>query len=192
MLAALRQRAPHFTICKLTHNCRNTKNIGEETASVSGFAKPPFRPTAIDGIPVDYQFYADEADQTKRIETLLKKLLGDGIPARKITVLSPKAENNSCFPALQKLNSVKVEQISDSFFDDKSTDKITFATIHSFKGLENSIIVLTDAEDLLSDTARSLLYVGMSRAKQRLYMILPENLRGQYQSLLNEKLRTAI
>lgn len=192
MLAALKQRAPHFTICKLTRNCRNTKNIGEETASVSGFSKPPFRPTAIDGVPVDYQFYSDAADQTKRIETLLKKLTADGIPPRKITVLSPKASENSCFPALQKLNSVKVEQISDSFFDEKITDKITFATIQSFKGLENSIIVLTDKEDLLNDNARSLLYVGMSRAKQRLYMILSENLREQYQSLLNEKLRKGV
>lgn len=192
MFAVLKQRAPHFTVCRLTRNCRNTKNIGEETASVSGFAKPPFRPTAIDGVPVDYQFYADEADQTKRIETLLKKLTADGIPARKITVLSPKVAENSCFSSLQKLNSVKVEQISDSFFDEKVTDKITFATIHSFKGLENSIIVLTDTEDLLSDGSRSLLYVGMSRAKQRLYMILPEHLRQQYQSLLNEKLRASV
>lgn len=192
MLGALRQRAPHFTYCKLTHNCRNTKNIGEETASVSGFAKPPFRPTAIDGVPVDYQFYSDSADQTKKIETLLKKLIADGIPARKITVLSPKASESSCFPALQKLNSVKVEQISDSFFDDKGTDKITFATIHSFKGLENSIIILTDKEDLVNEKAKSLLYVGMSRAKQRLYMILSEKLREQYQSLLNEKLRASV
>ena len=192
MLAALRQRAPHFTYCKLTHNCRNTKNIGEETASVSGFAKPPFRPTAIDGVPVDYQFYADEADQIKRIETLLKKLITDGIPARKITVLSPKASENSCLPALQTLNSVKVEQISDSFFDEKGTNKITFATIHSFKGLENSVIVLTDKEDLMNEKAKSLLYVGMSRAKQRLYMILSEKLREQYQSLLNEKLRASV
>lgn len=192
MLGALRQRAPHFTYCKLTHNCRNTKNIGEETASVSGFAKPLFRPTAIDGVPVDYQFYADAADQTKRIETLLKKLIADGIPARKITVLTPKASENSCFPALQKLSSVKVEQISDSFFDDEITDKITFATVHSFKGLENSVIVLTDKEDLMNDKAKSLLYVGMSRAKQRLYIILSEKLREQYQSLLNEKLRASV
>lgn len=192
MLAALRQRAPHFTYCKLTHNCRNTKNIGEETASVSGFAKPPFHSTAIDGVPVDYQFYADEADQTKRIETLLKKLLAEGIPARKITVLSPRATENSCFPALQNLNSFKIEPISDAFFDETGTDKITFATIQSFKGLENSVIVLTDAADLLNDKARSLLYVGMSRAKQRLYMILPENLREQYQSLLSERLRANV
>lgn len=156
MLAALTQRAPHFTHCKLTRNCRNTKNIGEETASVSGFSKPPFRPTAIDGVPVDYQFYADEADQTKRIETLLKKLIADGIQPQQITVLSTKAAENSCFPALRQSSSVKVEQISDSFFDEKAVDKITFATIHSFKGLENSIVVLTDAEDLLSDAAHSL------------------------------------
>ena len=109
MLAAIRQRAPHFTISKLTRNCRNTKNIGEETASVSGFTKPPFRPTAIDGIPVDYQFYSDEADQIKRIETLVKKLIAEGVVAQKITILSPVKIEDSCFAALQKTNSIKVE-----------------------------------------------------------------------------------
>ncbi|CAN5624128.1 hypothetical protein BH24ACI2_BH24ACI2_15140 [soil metagenome] len=192
MLAALKQRAPHFTICKLTRNCRNTKNIGEETASVSGFTKPPFLPTAIDGVPVDYQFFSGEADQTKRIEMLLKKLIDDGIEARSITVLSSKASKKSCFPALQKLNSVKVKQISDSFFDGGDADKVTFATVHSFKGLENSVIVLTDTDELLTDNARSLLYVGMSRAKQRLYMILSEKLKEQYQLLLNEKLKQTV
>lgn len=192
MVSAIRERSPHFTVCKLTRNCRNTKNIGEETAFVSGFSKPPFRPTTIDGVPVDYQFYLDEADQTIRIEKLLRNLIAEGIPPRRITVLSPKKAESSCFLALQRLDSVRIDQISDAFFDEKGTDKVTFATIHSFKGLENAIIVLTDAEELLSDVAHSLLYVGMSRAKQRLYMILSENLRIQYESLMGEKLKKTI
>ncbi len=188
MIDALKQRSPHFTFCGLTRNCRNTKNIGEETASVSGFTKPPFRPTAIDGVPVDYQFYKTDSDQLKRIETLLQKLVADGIPPREITVLSTRAKEHSCFSALQSLPSINIEQISESFFDKKSAGCITFATIHAFKGLENSIIVLTDCEDLLSDASHSLLYVGMSRAKQGLHMILSESLRPQYQALLKERI----
>lgn len=192
MLSLIRQRAPHFTISKLTRNCRNTKNIGEETAAVSGFVKPPFRLTAIDGIPVDYQFYSDEVDQTVRIEKLLKKLTTEGVPAQRITVLSPKKTDDSCFPELRKLSSINVEQVSDLFFSDKNADTVTFTTIHSFKGLENAVIILTDVEDLTNEKAKSILYVGMSRAKQRLYMILSEKLREQYQFLLNEKLRANV
>lgn len=192
MLAVIRQRAPHFTISKLTRNCRNTKNIGEETASVSGFTKPPFLPTAVEGVPVDYQFYSDETDQREKIEGLLKKLITEKVPARRITILSPKKTEDSCISELKRSNSIDVGQVTESFFDSKSVDVITFSTIHSFKGLENAVIVLTDIDDLTDEKAKSLLYVGMSRAKQRLYMILSENLREQYQVILDEKFRSLV
>jgi ATP-dependent exoDNAse (exonuclease V) beta subunit len=51
--------------------------------------------------------------------------------------------------------------------------KISFAGISDFKGLENSAIILTDltAEHLRREEP-SVLYVGMSRAKAYLVMIL--------------------
>jgi superfamily I DNA/RNA helicase len=112
----------------------------------------------------------------------------EGIAPRKITVLSPVAIQKSCFDSLLASGKFGGEEISSSFFDPEF-NKITFSTIHSFKGLENSVIVLTDVEDLTSIAARSLLYVGMSRARQRLYMLLPEKLRSAYNKLNEESLK---
>lgn len=188
MLQCIKERAPYFTDYKLRINCRNTKKIGEETAAISGFNKPPFLASDIEGIPVDYIFYENRDNQINRIESILSKLAYEGIAPRKITVLSPVAIQKSCFDSLLASGKVEVEEISSSFFDPEF-NKITFSTIHSFKGLENSVIVLTDVENLTSVSARSLLYVGMSRARQRLYMLLPEKLRSAYNKLNEESLK---
>ena len=58
----LRQRltseAGNFARVPLKQNCRNTRNIGEETALLSGFASPPYRLGHVAGPPVDYRFYS--------------------------------------------------------------------------------------------------------------------------------------
>lgn len=58
MLKILEKRAS-FSRFKLSINCRNTKPVGEEIALVTGFEKPPFLPTNIEGNPVNYNFYKD-------------------------------------------------------------------------------------------------------------------------------------
>jgi len=191
MLDELSRRSPHFTLCKLTRNCRNTRNIGEETSVLSGFEKPPFHLTTMDGLPVDYQFYSDAEDQARRLNNLLTRLVGDGISLQNITILSCKAAEKGCLVRLNETTNLEIEAVSDSFFTRPPKDVLTFATIHSFKGLENSIIILTDFDDLSGESARSLLYVGMSRARQRLYMVIPEMLREQYQSLVSTRLSTS-
>ena len=55
-------------------NCRNTKQVGEETSLISGFEKPPFLLEHLEGIPVEYIFYKDETDQKKLLGEQLKKL----------------------------------------------------------------------------------------------------------------------
>jgi hypothetical protein len=51
--------------------------------------------------------------------------------------------------------------------------QISFARIQDFKGLENTAIVLLDLDRThLDQSARSLLYVGMSRARTYLALII--------------------
>ena len=38
-----------------------------------------------------------------------------------------------------------------------------FATVQSYKGMESNYVLITDIEDLSSEVAKSLMYVGMSR-----------------------------
>ncbi len=66
---------------------------------------------------------------------------------------------------------------------------ITFSTIHGFKGLENSYIILTDIERMGNDEFKSLLYVGMSRAKVALVLLVDQRAREEYHELLKRKLK---
>ncbi|MNY45925.1 hypothetical protein D3C86_1810630 [compost metagenome] len=57
-----------------------------------------------------------------------------------------------------------------------SPDAISASTISGFKGLENEIIILTDVPALepLTDWGRAVLYVGMTRARSKLFMLVDE------------------
>jgi len=49
--------------------------------------------------------------------------------------------------------------------------QISFARIQDFKGLENTAILLADLSSF-SSSSRELLYVGMSRARAHLTLVL--------------------
>ncbi|MGB7340749.1 MAG: ATP-binding domain-containing protein [Phototrophicaceae bacterium] len=42
---------------------------------------------------------------------------------------------------------------------------IKVCSIYSYKGLESSVVILTELDKLHEDVARQLLYVGLSRAR---------------------------
>jgi predicted Zn finger-like uncharacterized protein len=68
----------------------------------------------------------------------------------------------------------------------------TFSTVSSFKGLENDYIVLADVETLDGDWWRSVIYVGMSRARAGLCVLVPNSLRPTYDACVNRALLAAL
>jgi superfamily I DNA/RNA helicase len=61
---------------------------------------------------------------------------------------------------------------------DLHSNKTRYCSIYRFKGLESPAVVLTDIEDLDSPAACSLLYVGCTRALDRLVILAHESLRA--------------
>jgi ATP-dependent exoDNAse (exonuclease V) alpha subunit len=55
--------------------------------------------------------------------------------------------------------------------------------------MEGNFILITDIEDLSSEVAKSLLYVGMSRARYGLILLISEAIQSQYYEILQNKLR---
>ncbi|MDZ7301724.1 MAG: ATP-binding domain-containing protein [candidate division KSB1 bacterium] len=51
---------------------------------------------------------------------------------------------------------------------------ISFATIQAFKGMESPVVVLCDVDRIEGREPQSLLYVGMSRARSLLIVLLHE------------------
>ena len=54
---------------------------------------------------------------------------------------------------------------------------ISYASIHAFKGLEASAVVITDMEHLSSDAAVDLFYIAVTRALHRLTILVNESAR---------------
>lgn len=182
----LKERA-NFASFRLRTNCRNTKPIGEETSLLSGFETPPFLPSKIEGLPVDYYFYKDEAEKIQKLEKILQQIHHQNISSANITILSPN-KFDSAGVAKLKSKHFQIHDITKYRTTFVSPDTITFSTIHSFKGLENSYIILIDISRLDNDEFRSFLYVGMSRARVGLCLLLAEQSKKDYDTLLKKRL----
>lgn len=166
-----------FIRFKLTLNCRNTKQICEEIRTVTGFMAPYKLWTKAEGPPVNYITYSSLNDQRDKLRDLLSGLYDMNIEAGKITILSPNKRVNSVVSLLSDFNIVDY-QISQG-------SNTAFCTIQAFKGLENTIIILTDIEDYSSE---KLMYVGLSRARTGLYILESEKATKEYQKLLKRRL----
>lgn len=182
LLISKNSQPPKFL---LKINCRNTIQIGEETSIISGFEKPPFLLEHLEGIPVEYIFYKDETDQNKLLGEQLKKLSESGLPFNELIIVSPRKFENSCSNSFSGFTIREIKNTSEitapqNFFG--------FATVQSYKGMESNYVMITDIEDLTSEVAKSLLYVGMSRAKYGLILLIAESMRNDYREILKSKL----
>lgn len=166
----------------LPTNCRNTKPIADETAMLT---RPRLRAAAVvDGIPVKYSWYNKPNTQWSALTRILKRLLSEKIAPCKITVLSPHKSEDSCAssitdPPLMPLTINNVWEITSG-----TCNMISCCSVSVFKGLENDFIILTDIEDLDSDWWRSVVYVGMSRARVGLHLLLNQSLQSTYEQRL--------
>ena len=161
---------------KLTINCRNTKQICDEIVAVTGFEPPSDVWNKIDGKPVEYMTYANEQEEYDRLHEILLSLRDQHVSLQKITILSPFTWERSI--------ASQIEDFDIKPFGIDHNNGITFSTIQSFKGLENTIIVLTDI-DSIKDS--KLLYVALSRAKVMLYVVESEKARNEYVQLQLER-----
>jgi hypothetical protein len=184
MLSMVEKRAA-FARFRLTINCRNTRPVGEEVSLISGFEKPPFLSADINGLPVEYHFYNNQGEEKEYLEEILLDLRNQKIKPENITILSPFVFQKSITSHIDKKN-FQISDLSLSPQEFLKGNHITFSTIHGFKGLENSYIILADIIRLMDDDFKALLYVGMSRAKVGLHVMLDSLLREDYDRLIKK------
>lgn len=176
MIDKLEERTS-FIRFKLTINCRNTKSICKEIETITGFDASNGLWTNVDGPPVQYITWSSMEDQSKKLGALLRQLEEAHISPDKITILSPKRRDDSVVSILEgyKITDFKVPCTTDT----------TFCTIQAYKGLENTVIILTDIEGLSSD---KLMYVGLSRARSGLFILESDAAKREYDNLLIRRL----
>jgi len=170
-------RFGHSTV--VSTNRRNTRQIADETTMLSG----PKVPAAgvVSGVPVEYSWFGDSDEQPARLGKILSRLAAQGVAPGRITVLSPLSGANCCAAALDDTTLAPVTEENAGAVVAGTCPATTFASVSSFKGLENDYIVLTDVKELGSDWWRSVVYVGMSRARAGLCLLLPQSLKPAYE-----------
>ena len=146
-----------FAVFNLTVNCRNTLNIQKEMNKIVGLNVSTLN-TDVNAPKVKYIQFGDQDEEKVLLEAELKNILAGGIKKSDITILSPFKKERS---VISKVSKYKIDDIDDD------TDNITYSTIQGFKGLENTVIVLTDIQTY---NKPDLMYVAMSRARVALYV----------------------
>jgi ATP:corrinoid adenosyltransferase len=171
MLEMLDTRTAYIKF-RLTVNCRNTKPICEEICTVTGYTPPSEIWMKIDGPPVNYITYSGDGEGGQKLQQIIENLMVNGISSDRITILSPEKRESSIVRHIHKY------KIADYRHGVNKT--INFCTIQSFKGLENTVIILVDISTF---TNEQLMYVAFSRAKASLYVIESKNAAKEYLSL---------
>lgn len=155
----------------LTENFRNPKQIAVEASRIAGIGEPICRRTLRS--PVEYRRYAGEKDQAKRLRGLLLELLKDGVMPGSVSILSWVRSDLSTvakYPPDVGKSFRKVEGHGRT-----DSEAFTYGTIAGFKGLENDVVILTDLpEHLGGEAIRSAIYVGMTRARAKLFVFVTD------------------
>ena len=185
----IKNSAPQYAKGRLILNCRNTRNIGEETALLSGFSSPPYRMGQIAGLPVDYRYYQSPESQRKVLTEVLKLLLTDGVKPTDIVIISPLAFSNSGVAGTDGGDYFRIMEIGELIPARTRTPIIRFSTTQAFKGMESSVVVLCDVEQITDGEPQSLLYVAMSRARSQLTVLVHEHAKPSIAECVRRKLQ---
>ena len=105
----------------------------------------------------------------------VERILSEPFTVRELVILSPyRADRSAVGMALSsgaadaRLTSRLAPAVAGTGIEDST--RIRWGTIHEFKGLEAPAVILTDI-DLSKEHHRDLLYVGASRATDRLVVL---------------------
>jgi hypothetical protein len=166
----LRKAIPGLAAHRLTYNCRNLPRIGYTVNLFSGLSPgyQRFRRDD-DGFDPTTISYKSGDDQSRQLVACVRDLQAEGFTLNEITILSPI-----------KSGSV-VETTTDPWLRQvlRKADgtaappgQLQYGTIAQFKGLESPAVVLTDLDQRLVPNFEALLYVGLTRATDRLVALI--------------------
>jgi superfamily I DNA/RNA helicase len=128
----------------------------------------------IDGEPIEATF-VNENEIKATIENILKDLRSDNIPLENITILTPQNIERTGL-----LKSVLIKNYMDNGLD--------ISTIQSYKGLENNFVIITGFRNLTSSESQKLLYVAISRARLKLFIVMANNIKQEYETLIKNNI----
>jgi superfamily I DNA/RNA helicase len=117
-------------------------------------------------------------DQSAELAAAIRALRKDGYGLDEIVVLSPlrhgSTAETTADPWLRQV-------LRPADGQAPQTGQLRFGTIHSFKGLDAPAVIITDLDEATTPNFESLLYIGMTRATDRLTALIEtQTLRAAY------------
>jgi hypothetical protein len=169
--ASKRLRGLGVTVA-LRENIRNTRQIADAARKLAR-PKSHFE-TVMGGSEVTFFRVQSNKAERMRILSIVRNLLDEGVPPGQITVLSRHRSPGWDFEAVaaELPGAVWVTEEVAAGLSEKRIEGVTFSTISAFKGLENDFVIVTEVDDVTSERASALLYVGMTRARAKLFVLL--------------------
>jgi hypothetical protein len=160
----IEQRSPKAARFHLSINCRNTPRVAS-FVELLGNMNPGYGRVlrGDDQIVPVFSYYRTDGEQDAAVQNFLNLMLNEGFQRKDIVLLSPlKNSSASRLAQTSRWKSVLAP------YREEDSEHIRFTTIHSFKGMESFVILLTDLNRLASDDDADLFYTGISRSLARL------------------------
>jgi len=154
----------------LITNCRNTKEILKKVQTslhldmgIKGTGQGP-----------KVRELVANNNAAELLEDEITSLLNSGASSSAITILSPSSYESSIVSKLPVKIKNLIVKLDDYSVREFPIQRISFAEIRNFKGLENEIIIVVDMGNpntITSDSEKIEYYVAMSRARALLCVI---------------------
>jgi hypothetical protein len=169
----LRARRPHLPSSKLVMNCRNLPRIGYSVNLFSGL-KPGYQRfrREDDGANPVWLKYRRGEDQSVRLREAVQALRDDKYELNEIVVLSPLASDSV---AASTTDPWLRQVLKPADGRARKRGELQYSTIHAYKGLDAPAVIVTDLDRELVPNFESVLYVGLTRATDRLYGVVEES-----------------
>lgn len=154
----IQKRVGNIATFNLKVNCRNLRDVSTLNFYLSKL-DVPYSKYLRNSKPLSdskYYFYKDEKDQILKLEEHINLLTKAGFKLSDIVILSKVSETKSVAHKFRN----RINGKPYGFYK----DTLQYTSIHKFKGLEAPIIIMTNFDEISTDAAKKLLYVGASRA----------------------------
>ena len=161
-------------VYRLTRNVRNTKQIVNDTKLWTGLDFSSVSP--VSGPEIKIHYYSGREEHISQLRELLKLIVSESLQPGYLTFLStvPLSQSvvsDDCFKRY------RIREIDRSRIVDFPFNSYTYSMIADFKGLENSIIIVTDIDEK-SLSQPELFYVAFTRTRYSLHVFIPADFRN--------------
>jgi hypothetical protein len=174
-------RLEHHAVTELdlVDNCRNSGQIAVTTALLS--AVRPDQVWAPDGPDVDLRFVPEHRRPAVEAAEMVLDWVTMGIDADDLVILGAGAR-----PAAELEQVLSRHGRAPTPFPERLPGRPAWCRIEDYKGLEASGVVVTGIHDLDDRETLRRVYVGCSRARTMLGIVLPERTRASFELRASE------